>query len=104
VPVRQPYAGVDFIPQSGFYEFGYWICIHSFTKYCYKNLCGSESLQGKYSNSISAAAGFYPSSGYNDEIVWAAAWVAKATGAAADVTRAVSLYNNLGNRNKYRYF
>jgi hypothetical protein len=23
VPVRQPYAGVDFIPQSGIYEFGY---------------------------------------------------------------------------------
>jgi hypothetical protein len=67
-------------------------------------LCGSEPLQGKYSNSISAAAGFYPSSGYNDEIVWAAAWVAKATGAAADVTRAVSLYNTLGNRNKYSYF
>ncbi len=22
VPVRQPYAGVDFIPQSGIYEFG----------------------------------------------------------------------------------
>jgi hypothetical protein len=26
-PVRQPYAGVDFIPQSGIYEFGYWIRI-----------------------------------------------------------------------------
>jgi hypothetical protein len=23
VPVQQPYAGVDFIPQSGIYEFGY---------------------------------------------------------------------------------
>jgi hypothetical protein len=23
-PVRRPYAGVDFIPQSGIYEFGYW--------------------------------------------------------------------------------
>jgi hypothetical protein len=22
-PVRQPYAGVDFIPQSGIYEFGF---------------------------------------------------------------------------------
>jgi hypothetical protein len=22
-PVRQPYAGVDFIPRSGIYEFGY---------------------------------------------------------------------------------
>ncbi len=24
-PIRQPYAGVDFIPQSGIYEFGYWV-------------------------------------------------------------------------------
>ncbi len=24
-PVRQPFAGVEFIPQSGFYEFGYRI-------------------------------------------------------------------------------
>jgi hypothetical protein len=22
-PVQQPYAGIDFIPQSGIYEFGY---------------------------------------------------------------------------------
>jgi len=54
------------------------------------------NYQGTYSNSISAAGGFYASSGYNDEIVWAAAWVAKATGSAADVARAVSLYNSLG--------
>jgi hypothetical protein len=32
-PVRQPYAGVDFIPQSGIYEFGY-VCL----LYAY-NLC-----------------------------------------------------------------
>ncbi len=24
-PVRQPYAGVDFVPQSWIYEFGYWM-------------------------------------------------------------------------------
>ncbi len=24
VPVQQPYARVDYIPQSGIYEFGYW--------------------------------------------------------------------------------
>jgi hypothetical protein len=24
VPVIQPYVGVDYIPQSGIYEFGYW--------------------------------------------------------------------------------
>jgi hypothetical protein len=26
--VRQSYAGVNFIPQSGIYEFGYWTYIH----------------------------------------------------------------------------
>ncbi len=24
MPVRKPYAGVDFIPQSEIYEFGFW--------------------------------------------------------------------------------
>ena len=28
MPVRQPYAGVDFIPQSGTYEFGYSTLTH----------------------------------------------------------------------------
>jgi hypothetical protein len=28
VPVRQPYVGVDFIPQSGIYEFGYSTLTH----------------------------------------------------------------------------
>jgi hypothetical protein len=31
VPVRQPYAGVDFIPQSGIYKFGYWRLRVTFT-------------------------------------------------------------------------
>jgi hypothetical protein len=26
-PVRQPYAGVDFIPQSVIYEFGYRVAL-----------------------------------------------------------------------------
>ncbi len=26
-PIRQPYAGVDFIPQLGIYEFGYSIAL-----------------------------------------------------------------------------
>jgi hypothetical protein len=30
-PVRQRYAGVDFILQSGIYEFGYWSEHHNFS-------------------------------------------------------------------------
>jgi hypothetical protein len=29
-PVRQPHAGVDLIPQSGIYEFGYWAFLVDF--------------------------------------------------------------------------
>ncbi len=31
-PVRQPYGGVNFIPQTGIYEFGYWIRDKSFIR------------------------------------------------------------------------
>ena len=61
----------------------------------------ADQYRGVYSHSISNAAGFYKSSGYNDELVWAAAWVAKAGGGlAADVSRAVRLYNLLGKATK----
>ncbi len=33
LPVRQPYAGVDFIPRSGIYKFGYWWLPHSWRQY-----------------------------------------------------------------------
>ncbi|KAL9240168.1 hypothetical protein vseg_014417 [Gypsophila vaccaria] len=36
--------------------------------------------QGKYSDSIPIAAKFYSSSGFQDELMWAAAWLYKATG------------------------
>ncbi len=36
-PVRQPYAGVDFIPQSGIYEFGYCSRSHRYT------VCGTTN-------------------------------------------------------------
>ncbi|CAH2057994.1 unnamed protein product [Thlaspi arvense] len=35
---------------------------------------------GVYHNSIPNAAGFYPSSGHEDELLWAAAWLHRATG------------------------
>eukprot|EP00898_Chlorokybus_atmophyticus_P008595 jgi/Chlat1/8737/Chrsp9S00893 len=35
--------------------------------------------KGKYSDSVQDAAGFYQSSGYQDELVWGAVWLYKAT-------------------------
>jgi len=61
----------------------------------------ADKYRGKYTDAI-PAGGFYESwSGYNDEIVWAAAWIAKATGNQEDVDRAESLYAEMdgGNAN-----
>ncbi|KAJ7980147.1 Endoglucanase [Quillaja saponaria] len=40
----------------------------------------ATSNKGKYSDSIPAAGSFYSSSGFEDELVWAAAWLYKASG------------------------
>lgn len=40
------------------------------------------SYEGYYSDCIGDAADFYPSSGYTDELIWAAAWLYRATGEA----------------------
>ena len=43
---------------------------------------------GTYTNGIGDASSFYNSwSGYEDELIWGAAWIAKATGNAADLAR-----------------
>ena len=43
---------------------------------------------GTYTSGIGDASSFYNSwSGYQDELIWGAAWVAKATGNAADLAR-----------------
>jgi endoglucanase len=56
----------------------------------------ANTYRGIYTDSI-PAGGFYNSwSGYKDEIVWAAAWIAKASGDPADITIATQLYNELG--------
>ncbi|EGC31204.1 hypothetical protein DICPUDRAFT_40261, partial [Dictyostelium purpureum] len=47
-----------------------------------------------YSDSITAAAGFYTSGGYNDEIAWASAWLYKATGDEIYHTNAATYYAN----------
>ncbi|KAL3506284.1 hypothetical protein ACH5RR_031666 [Cinchona calisaya] len=39
----------------------------------------AEHSHDQYQNSIPDAGGFYPSSGFEDELVWAAAWIHKAT-------------------------
>jgi endoglucanase len=55
------------------------------------------TYQGKYSDCITDAAGFYNSwSGYKDELVWSAAWLYKATGISSYLSAATSAYNQLG--------
>merc|ERR1711872_145896 len=59
----------------------------------------ADKYRGKYTDTI-PAGGFYESwSGYNDEIVWSAAWIAKATGEQADIDKAEALWNELGGGN-----
>jgi endoglucanase len=53
----------------------------------------ADTYRGKYSDSIPDAAKFYNShSGYNDELVWAAAWLYKATGDAGYLAKAEAIY------------
>jgi len=53
----------------------------------------ADTHRGKYSDSVPEAATYYNSwSGYQDELVWAAAWLYKATGDQSYLTRAEQLY------------
>lgn len=47
------------------------------------------NYRGFYSSSISNAGQFYSSSGYDDELAWAAAWLYKATGEQTYLNRAL---------------
>ncbi|HOK98599.1 MAG TPA: glycoside hydrolase family 9 protein, partial [Bacteroidales bacterium] len=59
----------------------------------------AETYKGKYSDAITDAAGYYNSwSGYNDELVWGAIWLYRATGDATYLTKAETYYDNLGNQ------
>jgi len=61
----------------------------------------ADNFRGKYTDTI-PAGGFYESwSGFNDELIWAAAWIAKATGDQADIARAESLWSELGGSGAY---
>ncbi|MGQ4649182.1 glycoside hydrolase family 9 protein [Lyngbya aestuarii] len=56
----------------------------------------ADTYRGKYSDSIPDAAQYYNSwSGYNDELVWAATWLHKATGDNKYLNKAESYYQGI---------
>jgi endoglucanase len=56
----------------------------------------ADTHRGKYSDCITDAANFYRSwSGYQDELVWGAIWLYRATGDPAYLTKAESEYDHL---------
>jgi len=57
----------------------------------------ADTYRGVYTASITDAAGYYQSySGYNDELVWGAIWLYRATGDTTYLAKAESYYANLG--------
>jgi hypothetical protein len=57
----------------------------------------ADKYRGKYSDCIKDASAFYNSwSGYNDELVWGALWLHRATNDAAYLAKAEAAYANLG--------
>jgi endoglucanase len=58
----------------------------------------ADNFRGKYSDCITDASGFYNSwSGFNDELVWGAIWLYRATNDPAYLAKAQSYYANLSN-------
>jgi endoglucanase len=56
----------------------------------------ADTVRRKYTDCISDAAGFYNSfSGYNDELVWGAIWLYRATNDASYLSKAQTYYANL---------
>ena len=56
----------------------------------------ADNFRGEYSSSITDAAGFYNSfSSYQDELVWGAAWLYRATNETEYLAKAESEYSNL---------
>jgi len=52
----------------------------------------ADAHRGKYSDSITNARDFYNSSGYQDELVWAALWLNRATNESIWLSKAKSAY------------
>ncbi|GEM46292.1 glycoside hydrolase family 9 protein [Deinococcus cellulosilyticus] len=64
----------------------------------------ADQYRGKYSSSITDASGYYNSwSGYQDELVWGAAWLYRATGDTTYLNKAKTEYNNLGKEGQTSY-
>lgn len=55
----------------------------------------ADTYRGKYSDCITDANNFYKSGGYDDELVWGAAWLYKATGDSIYLAKAEQYYDNL---------
>ena len=59
----------------------------------------ADTYRGKYSDCITDASAYYNSwSGYNDELVWGAIWLYRATNETAFLDKAQSYYANLSNQ------
>jgi endoglucanase len=59
----------------------------------------ADTFRGKYSDCITDAQAFYNSwSGFNDELVWGAIWLYRATNEQAFLDKAISYYPNLSNQ------
>ena len=64
----------------------------------------ADQYRGKYSDSITDADKFYKSySGYNDELVWGAIWLYKATRKQKYLNKAVSYYDQFGFGSKTQF-
>jgi endoglucanase len=63
----------------------------------------ADNYRGKY-DACMPVSGFYTSySGYNDELVWGAIWLYKATGDTSYLTKAENYYTNLSYQNQTQY-
>ncbi|MEM0895843.1 MAG: glycoside hydrolase family 9 protein [Verrucomicrobiota bacterium] len=59
----------------------------------------ADTYRGKYHYTITNASSFYPSSGYVDEIVWAALWLYRATSNPVYLQKAVAEYPSIRGNN-----
>ena len=61
----------------------------------------ADTYRGSYSDCVTGASAYYKSwSGYQDELVWGAYWLYKATGDASYLAKAESEYDKLSNENQ----
>lgn len=61
----------------------------------------ADTYRGAYSDCVTAASAYYKSwSGYQDELVWGAYWLYKATGDATYLAKAEAEYDKLGTENQ----